>query len=290
MSNPVVRLLTAAAVIPLVLFLLLLPNCYFFCVFVTVICVLGLHETFLLIQSRGYRPYVAFGYAMAVGIQLALYPGLARSGFFSALIQPGMLVTILVLGLLVGLLVRGRIDDNVPSLGMTLFAVLYVAWMSGYLVRLRCVSDGAHWVFLLIAMTWVFDSSAYAWGVNFGRTKMWVEISPGKSWEGFWGGTFTTLAVVWLAKQVPDLFPEIPYLFPRAVSTPHLMVLTLVTCATAQVGDLVESMLKRYSRLKDSGFLFPGHGGVMDRIDSFLFTAPLVYYYAALFRPEYLMK
>ena len=278
----VVRLITAVAAIPLILFMLFQPVPQFFCVLITVACVLGMHEMFQLLQSRGHRPYVVFGYTMAVAIHISVYQGVPRFPLSTVLMQPMALITILVMGLLLMLLARGRVEDNVVSLGFTLFAVLYVSWLSSFIIRLRAVPEGAQWVFLLIVITWVFDSGAYAWGTAFGRTKMWLDISPGKSWEGFWGGTITTLAVVWLAKEVPEMFPSLPRLFPTATNTAHLMILTILGCAAAQLGDLVESMMKRYSRLKDSGGIFPGHGGVLDRLDSFLFTGPLVFFDAII--------
>jgi len=188
-----------------------------------------------------------------------------------------VLMSVLVVGLLTGLLARGRSEENLVSLGLSLFAVMYVAFLSSFMVRLRGLEEGVQWVFLMASITWGFDAGAWAWGVSFGRTKMWVDVSPGKSWEGFWGGTVSTLGAVWLIKKLPDVFAWFPVLFPTRTDLGHLLVLALIGCAVAQLGDLAESMIKRYSRLKDSSNIFPGHGGALDRMDSFLFTAPLVY-------------
>jgi len=282
MSNTVVRLITAAVAIPLVFLLLFNPNPQFFCVLVTVVSVLGLHEMFLLLESRGHRPYVAFGFAMAVALQISLYQGVPHFFFPRFLLETSSLLTILVVGLLLVLLSRGRGEDNVVSMGMTLFAILYTGWLPGFMIRLRQIPEGPNWVFLVFAITWGFDSAAYAWGSKFGRTKMWVDVSPGKSWEGFLGGAFTTVVAVWFIDQLPELFPNIPHLLPAGLPLGHLMVVTLIGCAAAQVGDLAESMLKRWSRIKDSGSLFPGHGGVLDRVDSLLFTGPLLFFDAVL--------
>lgn len=283
MSNTVARLLTAIVAIPLVLFVLFTPNPQFFNVMVTVISVLGLQEVFMLLQARGYRPYTAFGFFMVVAMQITLYQNTPHFFLPKYVMVTGALLTVLVVGLLLTMLSRGRGDDsNILAMGMTLFGVLYMGLLPGFMIRLRSIDEGPNWVFLLFILTWGFDSGAFAWGKKFGRTKMWVEVSPGKSWEGYWGGTFTTVVIIWLLDQVPAMFPGVPHLLPVKPTTGSLMVLTLVSCAFAQLGDLAESMIKRWSRIKDSGSLFPGHGGVMDRIDSLLFTAPLLYFYAGL--------
>jgi len=281
-SNTLARLATAAIGIPLIMFLLFQPNPQMFSALVTVLSVMGLHEMFLLLESRGHRPYVTFGFAMAVIMQMALFQDITKLPYGWLIFQPASLITVLVIGLLIALLVRGKIEENVVSAGMTLLAVMYAGWLPAFMIRLRHLPEGAQWVFLLLIVTWAFDSGAFAWGKAFGRTKMWVDVSPGKSWEGYWGGTLSTVVIVWLCDQVPEMFPGIPHLFPEGLSLNHLMVLSLVSCAAAQVGDLAESMFKRYSKLKDSGSMFPGHGGALDRIDSLLFTAPLFFFDAAL--------
>jgi len=217
-----------------------------------------------------------------VTIQLSFYQDINKLPYGWFIFQPANLITILVIGLLIALLVRGKIEENVVSTGMTMLAVMYSGWLPAFMIRLRHLPEGAKWVFLLLIMTWAFDSGAFAWGKAFGRTKMWVEVSPGKSWEGYWGGTFTAIAIVWLVDQLPELFPDLPHMFPESLSLNHLVMLTLVSCAFAQTGDLAESMFKRYSKLKDSGSMFPGHGGALDRIDSLLFTAPLLFLDASL--------
>jgi len=282
LSNTLARLITAAIGIPIIMFLLFQPNPRMFGVLVLVLSVMSLHEMFLLLESRGHRPYVTFGFTMLIVMQMAFFQDVTLIPYGWILFEPGTLITILVIGLLLALLVRGRSEENVTSVGMTLLAVMYAGWLPAFMTRLRNMAEGAQWVFLLLIITWAFDSGAFAWGKAFGRTKMWVDVSPGKSWEGYWGGTFTTIALVWLVDQLPELFPGIPHLFPVSLSLNHLMILSLLACAAAQIGDLTESMFKRHSKLKDSGSMFPGHGGALDRIDSLLFTAPLFYFDAVL--------
>jgi len=242
----------------------------------------GLYELFVMLQRRGFRPFVAFGYAILIIIHISVYQGIPRLPVVGFLVQPVVFFTLLVLGLLVAQVARGHSEENLPNMSVTAFAVLYIGWLSSFIIRLRGIPEGEKWVFLLIIITAVFDTGAYAWGVNCGKTKMWVDVSPGKSWEGFWGGTITALVVVWLFRALPDVFPSLPLLFPSKAGTPMVLILTLIGAAFAQLGDLAESMVKRYAKVKDSGVFMPGHGGMLDRIDSFLFTAPLVYIAAVL--------
>jgi phosphatidate cytidylyltransferase len=282
MSNMLVRILAAAVAIPVLLYILFLPGPQFFSAAVTVMSVVGLHELFIMLQRRGFRPFVGFGYLVLLLIQLSAYQGLPRLPVVGFMVQPVVFLTLLILGLLGAQITRGHSEENLPNMSVTAFAVLYIGWLASFVIRLRGIPEGEKWVFLLLVLTASFDSGAYAWGMNFGKTKMWVDVSPGKSWEGFWGGTITSLAVVWLGRNLPGMFPSIPLMFPSNTGTSQLLLLALVGSAFAQVGDLAESMIKRYSKVKDSGFFMPGHGGMLDRLDSFLFTAPLVYIAAVL--------
>jgi phosphatidate cytidylyltransferase len=125
---------------------------------------------------------------------------------------------------------------------------------------------GPRWTLFAIALCWAADSGAYFAGSKFGKRKLAPSISPGKTWEGVWGGLATA---VLLAAVV------LPLLGLGWGSLPALMLLTVVTAGISVVGDLFESLMKRHSGVKDSGDLFPGHGGVMDRIDSLLAALPV---------------
>lgn len=157
------------------------------------------------------------------------------------------------------------------------FAAVYGS-LIGYVVPLRGLGDesswaGAGWVLLAFAMTWGGDTGAYFAGRLLGKNKLYPRISPAKTWEGFWGGMLTSIGAAF------------------AVRALTLDVLTVGDCVALGVvggiggplGDLAESMLKRAYRVKDSGELLPGHGGMLDRVDALMINAPLVYIYAKLF-------
>jgi phosphatidate cytidylyltransferase len=148
--------------------------------------------------------------------------------------------------------------------------VLYVfaAW--------RCAIDlraaGPHWLLFALSVNWVGDIAAFYVGRTFGKHKLAPRVSPGKSWEGAVGSMGAAL-----------LFGYAFFLWLRpAVPLVHLLLLSIVANAAGQVGDLAESALKRGAGIKDSSTLLPGHGGFLDRLDSSLFTMPVVYYYLIL--------
>jgi phosphatidate cytidylyltransferase len=125
---------------------------------------------------------------------------------------------------------------------------------------------GPRWTLFAIALCWAADSGAYFAGSKFGKRKLAPAISPGKTWEGVWGGLATAVLLAVIA---------LPLLGLGWTSLPALGLLTVVTAAISVVGDLFESLMKRHSGVKDSGALFPGHGGLMDRLDSLLAALPV---------------
>ncbi len=162
----------------------------------------------------------------------------------------------------------------------TVFGVVYTVIFFGFIVRLMYFKPdgngmtGLFLVIFLVMVTKFSDMGAYAFGVLFGRHKMIPHISPAKSWEGLGGafvGSFSAAAVLMLL--APHRLEPLNWA--------HAMVLAPVLCATAVTGDLAESVLKRCTRIKDSGHKFPGIGGILDLTDSLLFTAPVFYFYLA---------
>ena len=141
---------------------------------------------------------------------------------------------------------------------------LVPSWLA--LVRLRVeLPDGGQWVLFVLVLVWAADIGAYFGGRRFGRLRLAPEVSPSKTWEGVLGGVALSLMIAWLGA----LWFHLPTL--------TFLLLCLAAVAFSVVGDLTESLLKRYAGVKDSGTLFPGHGGVMDRIDSLTAAAPVLF-------------
>lgn len=156
--------------------------------------------------------------------------------------------------------------------GKLIFTVIYVSLPFGFALGLpKYFDDTFTWeVFLLFVLIWSSDSFAYFTGRLFGKHKMAPKISPKKTWEGFAGGVFFTLILGYFIEQK---FPDL---------RGNWMIVGFLVSVFAPIGDLVESQLKRTFGVKDSGNIIPGHGGVLDRLDSFIIAAPVVYLYFIL--------
>jgi phosphatidate cytidylyltransferase len=172
---------------------------------------------------------------------------------------------------LLWLIAKGSPGERaVPDWLYSVGGVLYVGWLGSHLVPLRHLENGQDWVYLAVFATFANDTSAYFVGRAIGRTKLVPRISPGKTVQGALGGIlFGALGLV-LLNYALDLGVDVWPLIPLAVLVP----------IAAQLGDLAESLVKRGGGVKDAGVLVPGHGGVLDRLDSVLFVVPVVYYYA----------
>jgi phosphatidate cytidylyltransferase len=152
---------------------------------------------------------------------------------------------------------------------VTLLAVCYVNWLLGHTILLRALPDGLYWILLLVWITWLGETAAYAVGSLIGRHKLAPGISPGKTVEG---------AVAQLAASLCAALTAGAWLFP-GLPLRDAFVIGIMLGVVGQIGDLVESALKRSVGTKDTGQVIPGHGGILDRIDGLLFNAPALFYY-----------
>jgi len=151
----------------------------------------------------------------------------------------------------------------------TVAPVVYVGWLAGHFVLLREAPDGRDWVLVTVLVVWIGDTGAYFVGRPLGRHKLAPQISPGKTWEGVAGGQVAGFAA----------FAGLTQAFGLAVGVADLVALGLIVPTAALAGDLAESAIKRGLGVKDSSGLVPGHGGILDRLDSLLFAAPAVFWY-----------
>lgn len=162
--------------------------------------------------------------------------------------------------------------------GLTLGGTVYLGIVGGYLVSLRNLPDGLWWLLVGLPAVWIGDSAAYFLGRAYGRHKMAPRLSPKKSWEGYAAGVVAAaLAGVGLAALYGRVLHQAPTLTPLAG-----LILGLAAGVVTPLGDLGISMMKRELQVKDTGTLLPGHGGVLDRIDSWLWAGVLGYYLALL--------
>jgi len=254
------------------LYFITLRGGLFFLVLVDLIILLGLREFYVLMRAKGYQPFEVLGYFCALAISWYAW----REGVGVPLIVTGSILLIMVRELF-----RREMTQSLAHIAVTIFGIMYIGWMGSHLVMLRELPAsmglddrmGAQLVFFAALLTWATDTGAYLFGVAFGRHKLIPRISPNKTVEGAVGGLIAAGFCGWLCSRGLT-----PFLTPFAAT-----VVGLIVGVMAQLGDLVESMIKRDAGIKDSAELIPGHGGVLDRFDSLLFTVPVLYYYFRFF-------
>ncbi|MGI6343713.1 MAG: phosphatidate cytidylyltransferase [Bacillota bacterium] len=174
---------------------------------------------------------------------------------------------------LLALQLRGYRPENRPLAMISLTALLYIALPGVHFVLLRYLPYGRQWVTLLLLCTWAYDTGAFFVGMRFGRRRPWPLLSPKKSVEGMIGGFIGSLSAAWILLH---------YFVPSLSGAEWIGLGALLGAGVgilAHTGDMVESAMKRTQQVKDSGAFLPGHGGVLDRIDSLLFVIPFVYYF-----------
>jgi phosphatidate cytidylyltransferase len=184
------------------------------------------------------------------------------------LVQPGLLVAVIAV-LSIPLLVETPILDSLRQGAIVLTGMLYVGLTLSYLVLIRLMPEGEFLLIFLLLITWAADTGAYYVGTLYGRRLLAPRVSPKKTFEGLVGGFIGATIIAFIARWT--FMPEFSPL--------ETVVLALFLTVAGLWGDLVESAIKRSVGVKDSGGLLPGHGGMLDRLDSLLFSAPAFYYY-----------
>ena len=271
--------------LPILLYTVWSPSPYFFVALTTIAIVLALEEFYSLAAKAGAKPQAILGYCSALVV-------IASFVFEEPALAVAAVVGLSIASLAAATFHPEDLKKALVSVSATVFGVIYVALLAGCLVGVRMMPDSAsanyvgadtplyfvsHLASKLLTMFFAIvmmtDTGAYYTGRTIGRHKLAPRVSPGKTIEGAIGGFVTAVVAGFLSKLV--FFPEIP--------ASHALILGATIGAIGQIGDLAESLLKRGSNVKDSGNLLPGHGGMLDRVDSILFCAPLLYYYSRLF-------
>lgn len=280
------RLLTAAVALPIlilaIIFPMILPQFdwvkWLFVLLVALAMIAGLFEFFTITKKLELKADAPVAYMFAAAFFVAfVFDAPSRASEL-------LLLTIVVfmIFLLVSQTFRFQKDFSkmLTGIGVTLLGVFYIAFMGGFLVSMRVgftdsvvpmLSSKLLLYFFLVTMG--SDTGAYFIGKNLGKRKLVPKISPNKTWEGFVGGIL--IAIVFAALSTFLFFPEFPY----KISIPLAIFMALVGVG----GDLAESAMKRGSKTKDAANILPGHGGLLDRLDSLLFNAPILYYFARFY-------
>lgn len=275
------RIKAPLLVIPIVLFIIHQGVIPFFLLVLAGI-IIALHEFYRLMEMKNYHPQkflgVLGGFFLCLGF--FLFQGKLSGGV------GGFVVTVFLFLILIEAILRKDIKFGVSSVSVTFLGIFYISWLLSHLILLRDLRPhGEGLVYLLFITTWCVDTGAFWAGLKFGRHKLSRIISPNKSWEGAIFGLLTGIAVVFACRALFGL-----QLFTRLnldlnfISPMEGLAIGLLLGIGGQVGDLAESLIKRNAGVKDSGNLFPGgHGGMLDKTDSLMFNAPLLYYYIKLF-------
>ena len=291
------RIATAAVLIPVVLLLVLKAPLYVLAIVAGAIALLTVAEFLKLVPHYGVQPmalatyaFVALFFAFVVVVSTNRTPLDETAAVLYGLAVAAALAPFVFLTL--GMR-RAELATGYPAAAASVFAFAYIAIPMTLLVELRHLAAGAIWTIYTLLVVWAGDIFAYFVGKSLGRHRMSPRISPNKTWEGAVASVLASVIIgtLWIQHQ-PGISPallriglidrpggmwgqEQPSLWP-------IILLSAVVNIAAQLGDLVESLIKRGAGVKDSGTLLPGHGGMLDRIDALLFAAPVLWYYAAL--------
>lgn len=242
---------------------------YHYLLLIMLLVAVAMREFYTMMEVKGIRPYKAIG--ILCGVALSCYVFLA-DGMYS-----NLFLTLAVLTLMGMELTRRETNLAVYHISVTILGVIYVAFLGSHLVLLRELplvlnldyNLGASFVFLAFIITWAGDTGAYIVGSALGKHRLIPRVSEKKTKEGSVGGLLFSVVAALIARATVA-----PYL-----DLWHALFLGFLAGIVGQLGDLFESMIKRDAAVKDTSDLLPGHGGVLDRFDSLLFTAPVIYYF-----------
>ena len=262
------RVITAAVGVPLIIAAVWFGDPWF-TILMAAATLLGTLEFYHMVSSshKG-RPLSYFGLLWALALILSPLVLYYKSFNTLPIIMPFAIIISLV-----WILFRSPRAEAFHNWAWTIAGVLYVAWMLSYWLNLRGLEDGRNWVYLALFTTFANDTGAFFIGRKRGKHKLAFTISPSKTWEGAIGGLVSAIVGAIAISKIPILFSPSPPNYWQVILLGFLISLF------AQLGDLVESLLKRNMGVKESGKLLPGHGGILDRFDSLIFVGPMVYYY-----------
>lgn len=268
MKNLIIRFLSGTVFVAVAL-VSLLAGKYLYAIFFALVLTGGLSEFYNFMKNSDIRP--GKGTGIVTGIVLFGISFFVASGKLQAICY--LIFLPFLLFFFVAELYREK-KYPLENIAAGILGIVYVAFpisLSNFIVFSREGSYSPGLMIALLLLIWTYDSGAYLFGVTLGKHRLFERISPKKSWEGVIGGILVALAASWV---ISGTIPEIPLT--------DWIILTLLIVIASTFGDLSESLLKRQFGLKDSSQLIPGHGGLLDRFDSFLFAVPVFVCYLEL--------
>ena len=256
------RIISAIVGVPLIALFLTVRGNYLY-MFVGVLSLIGMYEYYKAIKATGVKTinYIGFVFCIAFYVLQLIYPGVEMFSDMLAI----MLLTLFTYEIFTR-------KSGVNGIVHTAFGFVYVTFLMSHIVLINNLENAAVLIWLPFLTAWFTDSAAYFVGISIGKHKIVPAISPKKSLEGFVGGIIGSSVLT-------TLFGVIIAGYGYDIALVHFIIIGLVCGFASEIGDLASSYIKRFANIKDFGKLIPGHGGILDRFDSILFTAPIVYYY-----------
>jgi phosphatidate cytidylyltransferase len=258
------RELTGIIAAPIVIGIVYYSPPILFMFFVAAVILMGLNEYFNIIERIGIYGFRLPAMILSFLLLLVFY-------FDENFILEwgiGAIVTLFGVWFFQEVNVKVAIDQ----ISFTLFGILYISGLGGFFLLIRSFEGGVRLIFFLFLIVWLGDIAAYYWGKNFGKNPLAPIVSPNKTIEGSIAGLLGSLVAAVISG----------YFFLGHIGMIHCLLIALICGTIGQFGDLAESLIKRQANIKNSGDILPGHGGVLDRIDSLLFAGPAFYCYFKL--------
>ncbi len=238
----------------------------FFAGLVLIAAVIGQYEFYRMAQNKGVKPLMAVGIVLGIAVVIV--------GFYHhPAVDHGRhlfsIIACMLLTMTSRLFSADPVAGAVEDVAITFLGIFYVALLFGFQVGIRFGEYGKQWVVFLYFVIWATDIGGYSIGIPFGKHKLYPKISPNKSVEGLLGSIALAIGMALLCRAW----------FLSSLGIGETVALGTALALVGTLGDLVESLFKRSAGVKDSGAIIPGHGGMLDRMDSMLFAAPVLYYY-----------
>ncbi len=266
--NNLKRILTAIILVPLIIFIILYLKPFYTFLLITVVSLLMMHELWTMLEKNNFRPFKWLGYVLLIMILTIFF---IRSNELTNLI-----FVLPVSILLFSLFQKENFETTLIRSSLSMLTIIYIGILCGYLIMLRSANNneemGKKLLILLIGIVWLCDTGAFYIGSWLGRHSLSATISPKKTIEGAIGGLIFGIIGGLLVRA----------LFINTISLTDCILISFFISIISQIGDLVESLIKRSLKAKDSGSLLPGHGGLLDRMDGLIFSAPFMYLFSKL--------
>ncbi|NQT29479.1 MAG: phosphatidate cytidylyltransferase [Candidatus Saganbacteria bacterium] len=256
------RLLTVLVAAPIVIACVYFGGIAFL-ILILALAIASINEFYNMMKAKDFHPAYWVGNFFTVIFIIFAYYALKKHW------EPAhsAMLTVAAVATMLATLWLKRPKEAIVDISVTLLGMIYIGWFFSYFLFIRALTDRGAYILFMMFTVWALDIVAYLVGSKFGKHKLLPSVSPNKSVEGAIAGFIVAL----IAAAVFGYF--------AGFALEHSLILGALIGVVAQLSDLVESLIKRDAGVKDSGNLIPGHGGVLDRMDSFILTAPVMYYY-----------